>query len=326
MISNQKLLTIAIPTFNRNDILLKNIERILPQLEDWVEVLVVDNNSDVPVSETVKLLVDKYPGNHIKIIRNSVNIGINANVLRCIEYCSTEYLWIIGDDDFPVEDVFNKIYLYISNKEAVWINFYCDDCFQPKRSKSEVRSTLIDFLHGMRSISELVFISNNIYRTKYIKNGLEFGNMYQATMAPHVIAMIAGVETSTSSGTYHISAEQLFVSISNNDDITTAWPLYKAFVGIMSLYQVPFGNDVTRHVLRLVRGARSQWLSNRYMISGFSNLSSRYGRWRSFLVSSSFCISLLVVDRLKFLISFPMYVVSIVFGSDIIYLYKKLFK
>ena len=62
------------------------------------------------------------------------------------------------------------------------------------------------------------------------------------------------------------------------------------------------------------------------MFVGFSNLSLRHGVIRSFLISSDFFISLVVVDRIKFLISFPIYLVSITLGAHIINFRKKFFR
>jgi glycosyltransferase involved in cell wall biosynthesis len=315
--TDKKLLTIAIPTFNRNAILLKNLERLMPQMEDWVELLIIDNNSKILVSETVKPIIENHPKICSKIFRNAENIGGNANVLRCIEFCETEYIWIVGDDDFPVEDALRKIYMYISKRNAVWVNFYSEDLCQPKRTEKSLHEDLNGFLGELKSISELVFVSTNIYKTAYAKKGLEFGNMFQEMMAPHLISMISGIERSSPTGYYIISKEQLFASISNNDDATTAWPLYKAFMGIMSLYQLPFGNDVATHLLRLVRGTRPMWLNNRNMLSAFSKLSSKYGRVKSFKISSHFAISLLIIDKWKFFLSFPIYIFAILIGPSL---------
>ena len=131
--TNKKLLTIAIPTFDRNEILLRNIEKILPQMKDWVEIFVVDNHSKIPVSETLDFLISKNKNGCIRILRNSENIGVNANVLRCIEFCESEYIWILGDDDFPVMGALETIHAIIANKDAVWINFYefCQRILEP---------------------------------------------------------------------------------------------------------------------------------------------------------------------------------------------------
>ena len=42
-------LTIGIPTYNRNKILLRTVQRISNQLEENIELLIIDNNSDTPV-------------------------------------------------------------------------------------------------------------------------------------------------------------------------------------------------------------------------------------------------------------------------------------
>ncbi len=133
-VAKRRLLTIAIPTFNRNKILHRTLELIIPQMESWVELIIVDNNSAIPVSETIRNLCEEYPNLNVRIVRNSANIGANANVLRCIEYCESEYIWILGDDDFPIENVLKKIFLKLESRDPVWVNFYSNDACQPIRA------------------------------------------------------------------------------------------------------------------------------------------------------------------------------------------------
>jgi glycosyltransferase involved in cell wall biosynthesis len=166
--TNQTL-TIAIPTFNRNAILLANLKHLLPQLTKHVDILIIDNCSDVEVENYLKQ--NKIYDNKIKIVRNTVNIGGNANVLRCIEHCKSDYIWILGDDDFPLPDALEKIKTILAYSDAIWINFYSAD-FQPKRISEAKDDSLNDFLKHLNSISELVFVSNNIYKVSCIKEGL----------------------------------------------------------------------------------------------------------------------------------------------------------
>lgn len=313
-----KLLTIAIPTFNRNDVLTRNLERLLPQLAAWAHLLIVDNNSTVPVKESVRDVFSRYPDTSIEIVRNSANIGANANILRCIEHCDSEYIWIIGDDDFPSAGSLSTIHQHIAQREPIWVNFYSDDPeHQPRRTRNAVAADLGEFLNQLESISELVFVSNNIYKTKYIQQGLESGHMHQAMMAPHLISMLAGLEKMQPTGSYVISTSELFQSISNNQDATTAWPLYNAFLGILGMYRIPLTDATSASILRLVRGTRMQWLSDRYMFAAFSGLSSRQGAARAWRISSGFTPSLMKVDGLRFLLSFPIFAISVLFGPDI---------
>lgn len=43
MKTNDIILTIAIPTFNKKNYLLKNVEQLLPLLNDKIKLLILDN-------------------------------------------------------------------------------------------------------------------------------------------------------------------------------------------------------------------------------------------------------------------------------------------
>ena len=47
------MITIAIPTYNRNRTLKENLRLLLPQLTDRCRLLIIDNCSDTPVAETL---------------------------------------------------------------------------------------------------------------------------------------------------------------------------------------------------------------------------------------------------------------------------------
>ena len=117
-------LTIAIPTYNRNDILEQNIGLLLPQLNSDCKLLIIDNHSSIPVEETLNPYILKFPHVSIEVIRNRVNVGGNANVLRCIEFCETEYLWILSDDDPVLNNAVETIFKYIHGTQVYdFVNF-----------------------------------------------------------------------------------------------------------------------------------------------------------------------------------------------------------
>ena len=103
-------LTIAIPTYNRNEILKANLEKLLPQVTDECNVVIFDNCSDTPVKEVIEELVNTYPDINISIVRNRYNIGMTANILKCFEQCSDTWLWILGDDDEVVDEHFGRLH------------------------------------------------------------------------------------------------------------------------------------------------------------------------------------------------------------------------
>ena len=49
-----RTLTIAIPTFNRNAVLIENLKHLLPQLGKHEDILIIDNCYDIEVGNYLK--------------------------------------------------------------------------------------------------------------------------------------------------------------------------------------------------------------------------------------------------------------------------------
>ncbi len=91
----KKLVTVAIPTYNREKYLKQSINSVLNQTFKNFELLVVDNHSE---DNTQKVVEDIHDG-RIRYIRNKKNIGILNNWNKCIDLAKGKYLVILGDDD-----------------------------------------------------------------------------------------------------------------------------------------------------------------------------------------------------------------------------------
>jgi len=93
------LLTVAVPTYNRQRFLATFLAAIAPQLAGEVraELLISDNASPDGTAE----LVRSYERQNLPIryLRNENNVGADRNILQCFEQASGKYVWICGDDD-----------------------------------------------------------------------------------------------------------------------------------------------------------------------------------------------------------------------------------
>jgi len=94
----EKLLTIAIPTYNRSDSLTRlSVEFIGPLLDrlgNKIAVLVCDNSVQ-QVAEVNRTAIDARVEYHW----NKQNIGFAGNVRECLLRTKTRYVWLISDDD-----------------------------------------------------------------------------------------------------------------------------------------------------------------------------------------------------------------------------------
>lgn len=92
-------LTVCIPTFNRGRELLNTLSELSKSqfIQHKAIIIIVDNASDDNTVEVCRKAQALF--SNLIVIRNKFNIGLCANYLRCLENVSTEYVWVIGDDD-----------------------------------------------------------------------------------------------------------------------------------------------------------------------------------------------------------------------------------
>jgi abequosyltransferase len=196
----EKILTIAIPTYNRIELLKKNIGYVIEQLTSECKFLIIDNSSDYDIRYELSSVLNLYPDIDIEIVINSTNIGGNSNVMKCFELCKTDWLYIIGDDDklldgsiiLFIEDIkrhydyFNINYKWNSTQK--WASHRPKSCFG-----------IDSFIVDIESISQVLFISSNLYHVSYLRNFILFGYLFQLSNAPHIALLIMALNENESS-------------------------------------------------------------------------------------------------------------------------------
>ncbi len=114
---NDVLLSICIPTYNREQYLSSTLDSIVSQLDDCtrnrVEICISDNASLDGTESLVAEYKIKHP--HIVYHRWQENMGADRNYLKVAEIASGEYCWLFGSDDVMVD---GAIRLVISELET----------------------------------------------------------------------------------------------------------------------------------------------------------------------------------------------------------------
>lgn len=93
----EEKLEIVIPTYNRGNFLDETLNSLFNSPLKNCKITIRDNAS---IDNTPEIC-DKYSKlfNNFSIIRNDVNIGGNANILRSYEKASFPYVWVLADND-----------------------------------------------------------------------------------------------------------------------------------------------------------------------------------------------------------------------------------
>lgn len=100
-IDKQPLLSICIPTWNRAKFLRLSFDSFLEQVcgidRQEIELFVSDNCSDDETPLVVEEFIKK--GLPITYNRNEENIGAAGNFVKCMQWASGKYIYLLGDDD-----------------------------------------------------------------------------------------------------------------------------------------------------------------------------------------------------------------------------------
>lgn len=152
-----ELISIFIPTFNRCLILDANLSHIVPIAKMYnIGIYIYDNAS----SDSTNLMIEKYQleYSYLYYIRNKENIGIDRNMLHCLECSCSKYILMLGDDDCILDN------FYIALKK------FLDESYDfIVLSQNKVDSTRI--FTDCQDAFEFLW-SKMPYGTLIIKNGL----------------------------------------------------------------------------------------------------------------------------------------------------------
>src|SRR5215472_2424301 len=124
--SIKPLLTIAIPTYNRAWCLRELLPLLIDQVknEPRIELIISDNASPDDTPSVVQDFVAR--GLPVRYIRNTQNIGPDANFLQCFEQARGKYVWLFSDDDLIIPGALTKILNYCEAAEydLIWVSSY----------------------------------------------------------------------------------------------------------------------------------------------------------------------------------------------------------
>lgn len=87
--------TVAIPLYNRKDMIEATLKSVLSQQLTDLEVLVVDDCSTDGSWDVLKTFHDS----RLRLVRNEANVGLFGNFNRCLQLARGTYVRILGSDD-----------------------------------------------------------------------------------------------------------------------------------------------------------------------------------------------------------------------------------
>lgn len=117
MSTDKRILTIAIPTYNRPQTLKVILNELVRQKNDQVVVLISDDSSNSEIEHMVPTYKHSLPT--LKYVKNKKNLGFSGNVCSLYELADTRYIWFLCDDDTVLPGAVEKILEFLVTNEPV---------------------------------------------------------------------------------------------------------------------------------------------------------------------------------------------------------------
>lgn len=170
------LLSICIPTYNRPDEVLRQLEYLRLEIENTeVAIVVSDNNSSTPSREELANYHKRNP--FFELHNQTKNLGLIGNVEFLLSVCKSRYVWFIGDDDNLKEGAIEKVIYNLKNR--LEISYLYINHLSYRGDKANVIGSYdVSQFSGLNKLGEeffrqmfinygtiLMFMSSNIYRT-----------------------------------------------------------------------------------------------------------------------------------------------------------------
>jgi glycosyltransferase involved in cell wall biosynthesis len=150
---NNPLISIYMPTKNRFDLVCRAIDSVLNQTYKNIELIVVDDGSEIDQYE--RLVKEFFKNENVIILRNEISLGACASRNKAIEQAKGEYVTGLDDDDYFAPERIEFLFKSWNNKPKNCIGIYSDFIAIEEDGKKDV------FLTNKCTLNDL-FISNKV--------------------------------------------------------------------------------------------------------------------------------------------------------------------
>jgi hypothetical protein len=192
--------------------------------------LIIDNGSSPTITN---FLIDNNYNEFefVEIIRNEANIGAGANMVLAHIQSKTEWTWLLGDDDPPLDNCIETILRDISNaKENDFLIKYNSKAGQwPEKEQSiSNEEEFVSFCNNITYYSNILFISNSVFRTNEMRKYAQKMMNISQTMCPYLLGYLKNLEKGN---TIKIKTEYLVTHGIADDNDT--WDYHKLREGML---------------------------------------------------------------------------------------------
>lgn len=311
-----KILSIAIPTWNRANTLKKALEILFLQIleyKDLIEIVISDNASTDNTQNVIEEFSKRYPEIVMKTFLQNENTGFYGNFCKVKELSTAKYVWLLSDDDFICNGLIKEV-LHVLNR-GVGIAFL-SDWIVKKDTKLWIEYTSVDFIlkkynYKLTLISSAIFLNNN-QNFEEIKEKFHASNFIGFAFLTEVLSL------NNSAAIIHGN------SLSIGQDTPKGYNWFKAFVIDLAeiINHMRINNISTEIVENFRYSVLSKLILKRYLIlKAYGEIDKGLQTWNISIVEKEISKNYINSLKSKFLFE-----IMRIIPSKFLFLYFEIFK
>lgn len=240
----EKVITIIIPTYNRRERLLRQLESLQKQGQvDSYYLVVLDNCSDYDVNKAIYEhgFKDEFYSN-IEIVSRPLNTRMGYNLAGTLLCAKTKWLWLVSDDDISVQDSITNVVSYAQNyPDASLVKFQ----FSYHRKFQDIIVHTVDELEELYkkryfTPGDLFYVGNNLINMEQLKDYLGDAFEHSSHLIPFVIPALHQLVDGRAEIIFSDNHVQQYVP--NRDGDT--WMSIPTILKFAELFDIHWGNQV----------------------------------------------------------------------------------
>lgn len=248
-----KELTIIIPTYNRKERLLRQLDSIACQgLVDYYHLMILDNCSDYSIERTIE--EHSFPedfSNNIKVFHRPINTRMGYNLAGVFLFPKTKWMFIASDDDISTEDCISTLLDSIkTHPDASYVKYQ----FTYHRNYDDITIHSVPELETLYkqkyfTPGDLFYIGNNLINLENIKDYL--GSAFEdcSHLIPHVMPMLHQLVDGKAEVVFSPKHVQTYVNNVSGD----TWMAIPTILRFAQLFDICWSNPIlTQRVFRIV--------------------------------------------------------------------------
>lgn len=274
---NHVKLAVCIPNYNRPQKLARLLRGLAEQIMEGnlgrqVEICISDDRSPESPDEVVAQVKRLYPDLRIKYHVNEKNMGMDYNFLKSVLLAESEYCWIIGNDDLPVETGVFHVTEFLKSKNGK-IDFvvtpfdvYDEDdnvrCTIEPLKLSVDETTVFDtgdrgeyeklVLSVQHNSGMFGFLSNTVFKREYWIGKKEY---FQDKLNTLFIQMYMNIEALRNGAVYAYWPEKIIKNYADDDTNKSSDRICRILIGLDGVVEYFFEGKMKDHLKKVMTDA-----------------------------------------------------------------------